>query len=214
MIELDITKTEEFDERVLDICFEKVSFEQYLKDWKNLYNPNNPNDYDENIVKKIKDIYDNIKLPSRSTKGSAGFDFYSPFSFTMKIGSNIIIPTGIRFKTNTKGVVLCVFPRSGLGTKYGIQIANTVGIIDEDYYEADNEGHIMIKLQMNGQFMPLTIEFSDDDTDSMDHAHTYVNTNLRIESGTKFCQGIVLKYFNDGQEVDKQRTGGFGSTGN
>lgn len=63
--------------------FEKVSFEQFKKDWE-YYNEN------------IQEIYDNIKLPKRATKGSAGYDFFAPISLTLAPGKTIKIPTGIR----------------------------------------------------------------------------------------------------------------------
>ena len=117
--------------------FEKVSFEQFKKDYIDCFN-------EEDEV-KIKEIYDLIKLPKRATKGSAGYDFYSPITFTLKPCEIIKIPTGIRVKIED-GWFLANFPRSSLGFKYRLQLNNTVGIIDADYYNALNEGHIMSKL--------------------------------------------------------------------
>ena len=68
--------------------FEKVSFEQFKKDWmKNFPNCTN-----------VKEIYDNIKLPKRATVGSAGYDFYAPADVTIEKGKSTLIPTGIRSK--------------------------------------------------------------------------------------------------------------------
>ena len=71
--------------------FEKVSFEQFKKDWLDTFNRALT---DEELL----EIYDNIQLPKRATKGSAGYDFKSPLDFTLAPGSSIKIPTGIRCK--------------------------------------------------------------------------------------------------------------------
>lgn len=162
--------------------FEKVSYEQFKKDYIDCFN--------EESDEKIKEIYDNIKLPKRATKGSAGYDFYSPITFTLKPCETIKIPTGIRVKIED-GWFLANFPRSGLGFKYRLQLNNTVGIIDADYYNALNEGHIMSKLT----------------NDSKE------NKEVLITAGNGFIQGIFLPFgitFDD--ESDEIRTGGFGST--
>ncbi|MBP5281763.1 MAG: deoxyuridine 5'-triphosphate nucleotidohydrolase [Lachnospiraceae bacterium] len=138
----------------------------------------------------VSDMYDSIKLPARATKGSAGYDFYAPFSFSLPAGSTIKIPTGIRVKMD-EDWVLKIYPRSGLGFKYRLQMNNTVGIIDSDYYYSDNEGHIFIKM-----------------TNCSNEGKT-----VEIPAGSGFAQGIFLEY---GITVDDAaegiRNGGFGST--
>ena len=162
--------------------FEKVSYEQFKKDYVDCFN--------EESDEKIKEIYDNIKLPKRATKGSAGYDFYSPITFTLKPCETIKIPTGIRVKIED-GWFLANFPRSGLGFKYRLQLNNTVGIIDADYYNALNEGHIMSKLT----------------NDSKE------NKEVLITAGSGFTQGIFLPFgITVDDESDEIRTGGFGST--
>lgn len=162
--------------------FEKVSYEQFKKDYIDCFN--------EESDDKIKEIYDNIKLPKRATKGSAGYDFYSPITFTLKPCETIKIPTGIRVKIED-GWFLANFPRSGLGFKYRLQLNNTVGIIDADYYNALNEGHIMSKLT----------------NDSKE------NKEVLITAGNGFIQGIFLPFgITVDDESDEIRTGGFGST--
>ena len=162
--------------------FEKVSYEQFKKDYIDCFN--------EESDEKIKEIYDNIKLPKRATKGSAGYDFYSPITFTLKPCETIKIPTGIRVKIED-GWFLANFPRSGLGFKYRLQLNNTVGIIDADYYNALNEGHIMSKLT----------------NDSKE------NKEVLITAGSGFIQGIFLPFgITVDDESDEIRTGGFGST--
>ena len=162
--------------------FQKVSFEQFKKDWLKCFP-------DSNDVEKV---YNDIKMPKRATAGSAGYDFYAPESVTLEKGKSTLIPTGIRAKIE-EGWVLSLYPRSGLGFKHRVQLDNTVGIIDSDYYGADNEGHIMIKLSC----------------DAHDDGHTVLLTK-----GDGFAQGIFTQF---GITVDdtasEKRTGGFGSTG-
>ncbi len=135
-------------------------------------------------------IYTKLKLPKRATKGSAGYDFYAPFDFSLKPGETIKIPTGIRAMMN-EGYVLMLFPRSSLGFKYRLQLNNTVGIIDSDYYYSDNEGHIFIKI-----------------TNDSNEGKT-----VEIKAGEAFAQGIFLQF---GVTIDDDttevRNGGFGST--
>jgi dUTP pyrophosphatase len=102
-------------------AFEKVSFEQFEKD----FSKNFPQ------VNDVKSVYDSIKLPQRATAGSAGYDFYAPVELNLKKGESLLIPTGIRSKINN-GWVLKIYPRSGLGFKHRVQLDNTVGIIDAD----------------------------------------------------------------------------------
>ena len=138
----------------------------------------------------IKDMYDSLELPKRATKGSAGYDFYAPFSFSLPPASTIKIPTGIRVKMD-EDWVLKVYPRSGLGFKYRLQMNNTVGIIDSDYFYSDNEGHIFIKM-----------------TNDSDEGKT-----VDVSQGTGFAQGIFLEYgITVDDEAEGIRNGGFGST--
>ena len=116
--------------------FEKVSFSQFAEAFKDSF------DMTED---EIRNIYDSIKLPKRATGGSAGYDFYTPVDIRLESGESIKIPTGIRAKMDSSWVLM-IFPRSGLGFKYRLQLNNTVGIIDSDYYDSDNEGHIFIKI--------------------------------------------------------------------
>lgn len=71
-------------------------------------------------------------------------------TFSLAPGETIKIPTGIRVQMETGWVLQC-YPRSGLGFKYRLQLNNTVGIIDSDYYFSDNEGHIFAKLTNDGK---------------------------------------------------------------
>ena len=117
--------------------FHKVSAERFMADWKDTF--------PETAEETIADIYNKIKLPVRATAGSAGYDFFSPVDITLNPGETVKIPTGIRVEMEQDWVLKC-YPRSGLGFKYRLQLNNTVGIIDSDYFYSDNEGHIFSKI--------------------------------------------------------------------
>ena len=158
--------------------FYKVSKEQYLKSFDNKNN------------EEILSIYDDILLPKRATKGSAGYDFFAPFDIVLNPGETIKVPTGIRVSME-ENYVLKLYPRSGLGFKYRLQLNNTVGIIDSDYYYSDNEGHIFAKIT----------------NDSNE------NKTLEIKQGTGFMQGIFVEYgITIDDDATETRNGGFGST--
>lgn len=169
--------------------FEKVSLEQYIEDRLK-------HRYLTISRERMEEEYSKIKIPSRATSGSVGYDFYLPFSISLDPSESIIIPTGIRCSI-TEGFSLDVYPKSGLGFKNHTTIANTVGIIDADYYMSDNEGHIMIKLINNGFNVPLT-------------------EKLRRKQGESFVQGLFHECFAAINDLDntemKIRNGGFDST--
>lgn len=100
--------------------------------------------------KEIQAIYQDIRLPQRATRGSAGYDFYAPMEIILAPGEGIKVPTGIRAEMD-EGWVLTCYPRSGLGFKYRMQLDNTVGVIDSDYFYSDNEGHILAKITNDSQ---------------------------------------------------------------
>ena len=160
--------------------FQKVSFNQFAKDWEDTFNN----------LGDIEEIYNNIQLPVRATKGSAGYDFFMPMEVRLMPNETIKIPTGIRCKME-EGWVLKCYPRSGLGFKYRLQLNNTVGIIDSDYYYSDNQGHIQAKITND----------------------TNEGKDLQIPCGEGFMQGIFVEYgitFDDDCHIE--RNGGFGST--
>lgn len=161
--------------------FEKVSYEQFKKDWQKNFSSSD---------EETKSIYESIKLPKRATSGSAGYDFYAPTKITLKPKESILIPTGIRARMD-EDYVLMIYPRSGLGFKFRLQLNNTVGVIDSDYYNADNEGHIQCR---------LTNDTNEEKT-------------VEIEEGQGMVQGIFMMYgITEDDEADGIRTGGFGST--
>ena len=160
--------------------FYKVSFEQFKNDMS-----------DFNLdIEKLKEIYENIGLPRRATLGSAGYDFKAPIDINLEPGKTLKVPTGIRCEMPID-YVLMIYPRSGLGFKYRMQLNNTVGVIDSDYFNALNEGHIMIKITND----------------------TNENKTINVKQGDGFAQGIFMSYgITIDDEVNDVRTGGFGST--
>lgn len=189
------------------IKFEKVSYEQFYKDLKSAMGKSKlsietPIGYNEDtdFDKFCKDAYDKIKLPERATKGSAGYDFYSPVTINMSSKHEVIIPTGIRC-IMPENVVLMTYPRSGLGFKYGVSLKNTVGVIDSDYQYSDNEGHIMSK---------LCIKNNDEFETTFG---VFLGNTITIDQGKGFMQGIFMNYLTtDDDATSESRNGGFGST--
>jgi len=167
--------------------FEKVSYEQFRKDWLNTYSK--PGDEELRNEEAIKDAYDTLNLPTRATFGSGGYDFFSPLDFVLGPDEDIMIPTGIRIKL-LPGFRLSFYPKSGLGSKYFLRIANTIPTIDEDYYYSDNMGHIFLRIRNEG------------------------NKRVVINKGDKYIQGIIEMFGLDvNDNATGVRNGGFGSTG-
>ena len=155
--------------------FEKVSRKQFLEDVSVL-----------GITDTID--YEDIPLPQRATSGSAGYDFYSPTEILLRPGESCRIPTGIRCRID-EGYVLQLYPRSSFGFKYRMRLLNTVGIIDSDYYSADNEGHIIVGIVNEG------------------------DKELLIRKNDRFVQGVFYQYFlAEEMQNSRERHGGFGST--
>lgn len=155
--------------------FEKVTREQFLKDSNELLNYSFDN-------------YDYVSIPKRATVGSAGYDFVCPFDIDIKPKQLVKIPTGVRCHMEN-GYVLSIYPRSSLGFKYQMMLANTVGIIDADYYNALNQGHIIVAIVNMGE------------------------KTISLKKGDRFVQGIFLKFYTVEEEVVTDiRTGGLGSS--
>lgn len=133
--------------------------------------------------------YTKIKVPSRATSSSAGYDFYLPYDLVIKPKESILVKTGIKACMENDEFLMIVI-RSSLGVKKGLQLSNNVGIIDSDYYNnIDNEGHIMISLK-NCSDIAVT-----------------------LMRGERIAQGIFLKYLKvDDDSNQNARLGGFGST--
>ena len=133
--------------------------------------------------------YDELLLPKRGTKYSAGYDFYSPISFTLNPGERKVIPTGIKVCME-ENEFLAIYVRSSLGFKWDIRMCNQVGIIDADYYgNEENEGHMFVCLKNEG------------------------NSVVTINKGDRFVQGIFTPYLiTDDDSATGRREGGIGST--
>ncbi len=109
--------------------FEKISFEQFKKDFK-----------DDEVT------YQQFSLPMRSTKHSAGYDFKAIYDFSIEPGEQKRIFTGVKAKME-EDEVLMLYVRSSMGIKHGIRMSNGVGIIDSDFYNnPTNEGHFSFTL--------------------------------------------------------------------
>lgn len=133
--------------------FEKISFKQFAKD-----------------IKDDKKIYEKYKLPIRDSKATAGYDLFLINDIEIKTNEIIKIPTGLKAYFEEDEVLL-IFVRSSMGFKYNIRLVNQVGIIDADYYNnKDNEGHIFVKIQNEG------------------------NETVKLKAGEAIAQGIFIKY--------------------
>lgn len=162
--------------------FEKVSQERFCQDYLSAF--------PYLTEAEAKEAYERIRLPERATSGSAGYDFYLTDDLTLRPGETVKLPTGIRCRM-AEGWVLMIFPRSGLGFKYRLQLNNTVGVIDSDYYGSDNEGHIFVRL-------------TNDSNEEL---------VLSLRKGDAFVQGVFLPYgITEDDRAEGIRNGGFGST--
>jgi len=154
--------------------FERVSEKEYKNSLKEM------NGYES---------VDNIPLPIRATANSAGYDFYCPIDYDLYPNDSVLIPTGIKCQLDEDRVLL-IYPRSSLGFKYFMRLANTTGVIDPDYYNnPTNEGHIFIKIRNEG------------------------NEMIKLSKGDRFAQGIFIRFdIAEEDEIKKRRMGGMGST--
>lgn len=163
--------------------FHKVSYTRFAEDYQDTFG--------EMSEEGLREIYQRIKLPQRATAASAGYDFYTTREIRLAPGETVKIPTGIRAEMR-EDYVLMLYPRSGLGFKFRLQLNNTVGVVDADYFYSDNEGHIFVKIT----------------NDSNE------NRILTLEEGAGFAQGIFMMYgITEDDDVTDVRNGGFGSTG-
>lgn len=170
--------------------FEKVGFQQFYEAMREEFHHQFFANMAEATFKEyILSLHDVLQLPARATSGSAGYDFKSPIKFTLPPHKSIKIPTGIRVQIKDGWWLACL-PRSSLGFKYQAMLANTVGVIDADYYYSDNEGHIFIKLVNRG------------------------DKELAVNIGDSFAQAIFLPYgITYSDNAIAVRNGGMGSTG-
>ena len=143
----------------------------------------------EIVAKDHRKFIDEIKLPTRGSKDSAGYDFYSNENINIFPNQQYIFWTDIK-SYMLSDEVLQIFVRSSTGIKKWLVLGNSTGIIDSDYYKnPKNDGNIAICLR--------------NESDSVQH----------IEKGEAIAQGIFLKYYlADDIESENERNGGIGST--
>lgn len=134
--------------------------------------------------------YEYVNFPKRKTKQSAGYDIESAVNVVINPGETKLIQTGIKAYMD-ENEWLGIYIRSSLAIKYGLVLANSVAVIDSDYYNnPENEGHIMMALR-NTSGSPCAIKVGD-----------------------RIAQGIFNQYYKvDDDSADGDRTGGMGSTG-
>lgn len=140
------------------------------------------------VIEKFKHL--GVTLPVRQTNKSAGYDLAICEEATIKPGEIVLVKTGLKVQMPSDEVLL-VFPRSSLGIKRGLTMANNVGVIDADYYNnPNNEGHIMVPLLNFGK------------------------ESVTLEKDERVAQGIFIKYFktDDDLNIEVERSGGFGSS--
>lgn len=182
--------------------FEKVTFEEFSSAMRNHYTEKDFSDMELHMM------YDSIELPKRATSGSVGYDFNIPFDVTIVPGSQIFVPTGIRCVFLKDEWGLFMMPKSR-NVKTSIRLSNTIGVIDTDYYKADNSGHIMIFLEF-----PANPPYTQDIT-SVFNKHTHKHRlPYHYNVGDGFVQGIFHEIgLVEGEDIpEDDRTGGFGST--
>lgn len=153
--------------------FERISWEQWQKD-----------------IGSDKSDYDNLSLPARQTKHSAGYDFYSPIDFVLHPGEIKKVPTGVKFTMNEDEMLMLVV-RSSMGFKYNVRMTNQIGIFESDYYNNPiNEGHAWFSLQNHG------------------------DKDYIVKKGDRIGQGIFVKFLtvDNEEEILSTRNGGLGST--
>lgn len=168
--------------------FEKVSYDQFLDAFTDEVFDGKKLSLD--CQDDVRDMWERIELPQRATSGSAGYDFKAPFTFKLKPGETVKIPTGIRVKIDDGWWLGCL-PRSGLGFKYRLQLDNTMGVIDSDYYYSDNEGHIFAKITNDSKS----------------------GKSVVVERGVSFMQAIFIPYgITYSDNATGVRNGGMGST--
>ena len=132
-----------------------------------------------------------IFLPVRADDGSAGYDFFACEDKMLAPGEQHVFWTNVKAYM-LKDEVLMIYPRSSLGTKAGVVLSNTVGVIDSSYYSnPDNDGNIGICLKNTGE-LPVLIQYGD-----------------------RIAQGVFQKYLvaDNDKTLNTERLGGFGKSG-
>ncbi len=103
---------------------------------------------------RFKKLSEKAVIPSRATPGSAGMDICACLdeAIVLAPGEIKMIPTGLTADTDCTDVAMLIYPRSGLSAKFGVSLANCVGVVDSDY-----RGEWFIPLINHGK-APFTVE--------------------------------------------------------
>lgn len=127
-------------------------------------------------------------LPKRATKGSAGYDLYSPINYLLKPGETVKIDSYIAAELD-EDMALILYIRSSLAMK-GILLTAGCNVIDSDYYNnPTNGGNIGIVITNT------------------------TNEDYQICQGERIAQGVIINYYiTDDDNCQKERVGGYGST--
>ncbi len=159
--------------------FELVTTDGILKTRKNI-----PNSL-------VPDRDDHLLTPKKGSKNSAGYDFFNPLKemTTIESGQTVMVATNVKAYMLPDEVLL-VDIRSSIAIKKGLVLANTIGIIDSDYYDnKDNEGNILLALKNT------------------------TDKPVKIAPKEKLAQGMFTVYLPaDEGNTEEERTGGVGST--
>lgn len=144
----------------------------------------------EIVKEEMRKTKGEITLPTRGSKVSAGYDFYSPVDIILKPNEKTCVWSDIKAYMQ-EGEVLLLFVRSSIGIKKGLALSNGTGVIDADYYSnSSNDGNIGIAL------------------------YNYSGKIVEIKKGERICQGVFIPFLEaDNGNTDKKRVGGIGSTG-
>ena len=159
-------------ENITTTRFEKVSIEIFTRDWIKFFPE------DEDNPEYIQAIYNNIKLPTRKTNKSAGYDFFIPMDVIFCSEGEMVIPTGIKCTKIPDNKIL-LFHTQNNNSISNFDIVNITGIIDANNSDTKEEYHIIIKMTNNSEF-----EFN-------------------IDQGKPFCQGVIQNYYitNDDKHI-------------
>jgi len=158
-----------------------------------------------------------VDLPLRATKTSAGYDFYAPYDIEIKPQEKVFFWTDIKSYMKPDEVLL-LDVRSSIGVKHDLMLANTIGVIDSDYYNnQDNEGNIGICLRN----LKPSIKLDGYETITVDSKIINIpkvidlteQNTVKIKAGDRVAQGIFVKYLeSDNCNSNKDRKSGFGSS--
>lgn len=144
----------------------------------------------EIVKEEMRKTKGEVTLPTRGSKVSAGYDFYSPVDIMLKPNGKTCVWSDVKAYMQ-EGEVLLLFVRSSIGIKKGLALSNGTGVIDADYYSnSSNDGNIGIAL------------------------YNYSDKIVEIKKGERICQGVFVPFLEaDNGNTDKKRVGGIGSTG-